>query len=309
MNPILTAIVAIALISADSASAQVEASTNPILTSLLEKGVTMSDGTSVKLPSPTMPDGLDANRQKEVLARLADANHPLEELLRRSVVAPFELSVRPVTTPGGKAAARAIDVHFIVYGSQEAMKSYDFLEPLTRLGGGKQAGPESSQSGMLKSEVLAKRGIKISPQPGAEEGLYFATASLFDSVELSATRRILVTRLPESLTIAAMIDPRFNGDPKYPNQWRPMRRDLDDPNKVTFGPPQGYAHAGFYGKITRLAEPNDAMLIEYHAVFEEPEAWFRGANLLSSKLPLVIQDVVRSTRAKLANFAAGKPPN
>lgn len=229
--------------------------------------------------------------------------------MRKSVVAPFELSVRPVTTPGGKAAARAIDVHFVVYGSREAMKSFDFLEPLIRLGGARQAGSQSSQSGYLRPEPLAKRGITISSKPGQEEGLYFATASLFDCVELSATRHVVVIRLPDSLTIAAAIDPRFNADPDYPNQWRPMKRDLNDPNQVTFGTPQAYTFAGFYGKITRLAEPSDAMLIEYHAVFEEPEAWFHGANLLSSKLPLAIQDVVRSTRAKLVSFAAGKPGN
>ena len=56
-----------------------------------------------------------------------------------------------------------------------------------------------------------------------------------------------------------------------------------------------------------MAQPSDAMLIEYHVVFEEPEAWFQGANLLSSKLPLVIQDVVRSFRRKLVNLADGKP--
>lgn len=304
MNPILTAILATAVMSTESEGAR-----NPVLTSLLQKGVTMSDGTAVKLPSPTMPDGLSASAQREVMARLADANHPLEELLRRSVVAPFELSVRPVATPGGKAAARAVDVHFVVYGSREAMRSFDFLEPLMRLGGSRQAGPQASQSGYLRPEALAKRGITISPKPGQEEGMYFGTASLFDSVELSAARHVVVTRLTDSLTIAAAIDPRFNTDPDYPNQWRPMKRDLNDANQVAFGAAQPYTFAGFYGKITRLAEPSDAMLIEYHAVFEEPEAWFHGANLLSSKLPLAIQDVVRSTRAKLVNFAAGKPGN
>jgi hypothetical protein len=35
-------------------------------------------------------------------------------------------------------------------------------------------------------------------------------------------------------------------------------------------------------------------------IFDEPNGWFGGANLLRSKLPLVIQDEVRNFRRRLA---------
>ncbi len=302
MNSILTAILAITVVAADS-----EITGNRLLESLLEKGVPLSDGSAVKLPPPTMPNGLDAAGQQAVIEHLASPNHPVEELMRNANVAPFELAIRSITASGGKALAREVDVHFVAYGNWEAMKSKDFLQSLMNFSGARQAGPQSPRSGFLGQEALAKRGIEVLRQPGQEEGLFFAAVSMFDRVQLSATRHILITRQPDSLTLAARIDPRFNADPEYPNQWRSMKRDLSDPEKVTLGSPQVYISAGFYGKVTRLAQPTGAMLIEYHVVFEEPEGWFQGANLLASKLPLVIQDVVRSSRRKLVSLSDGKP--
>jgi hypothetical protein len=42
-----------------------------------------------------------------------------------------------------------------------------------------------------------------------------------------------------------------------------------------------------------------AMLIEYHSVFEQPSGWFGGRDRLRSKLPLAVQDEVRTFRRKL----------
>ena len=37
-----------------------------------------------------------------------------------------------------------------------------------------------------------------------------------------------------------------------------------------------------------------------HAVFDEPAGWFNGANLFRSKLPILLQDKVRSVRRRLS---------
>ena len=58
--------------------------------------------------------------------------------------------------------------------------------------------------------------------------------------------------------------------------------------------------AAFYLKITKLAEPAGALFVEEHVVFAEPTGWFDGANLLRSKLPLVIQNNVRTMRREWA---------
>ena len=68
---------------------------------LLEKGVPVSDGRSVPLPPPSMRDGLDASGQEAVLAKVADEQHPLDELMRQTIFAPFQLKIEPAreTTP------------------------------------------------------------------------------------------------------------------------------------------------------------------------------------------------------------------
>ena len=51
-----------------------------------------------------------------------------------------------------------------------------------------------------------------------------------------------------------------------------------------------------YFKITKLAEPAGALFVEQHIVFAEPTGWFDGNNLLRSKLPIAVQDNVRTMR-------------
>ena len=58
-----------------------------------------------------------------------------------------------------------------------------------------------------------------------------------------------------------------------------------------------------YLKITKLAEPAGAVFAEQHITFVEPHGWFDGENLLRSKLPLSVQENVRSTRKE---FIKGK---
>lgn len=278
-------------------------SENLLLAELLEKGVAMSDGSSVRLPPPTLPDGLDAAGQRAALEQVGGARHPVEELLRKSIVAPFVLSIRSLQTPAGESPARAVDLWFVAHGDWDTLGSKEFVERLFERGDRSDPDGRVSKSGWLDEAALAKRKIDLRPQPDQEERYSYGTGVLFDRVELSTALRVLVTRRTESFLAVARIDPRFNGDPEYPNQWRSIARDLDNPQNVAFGPPQLYTSAGCYGKMTRLAQPAGAMFIEYHLVFEEPHGWFKGANLLRSKLPLVVQDEVRTFRRRLQSAA------
>ena len=92
----------------------------------------------------------------------------------------------------------------------------------------------------------------------------------------------------ESVVVAISIDPRFSADNDFPNSWRSMSRGTG--RSLQLGDAQPYQAAGGYMKATRLAKTSGALLIEYHLVFEEPQGWFNGSNLLRSKLPLVCQD-------------------
>ncbi len=130
----------------------------------------------------------------------------------------------------------------------------------------------------------------------------FSTFRLFERVEISATRFSVVTRGKDSMLAAGRPDPRFNEDAEYPNQWRALLRD--EQSNIRAGAPQPLPAAGGYAKITRLFDPPDAVFIEFHLVYEEPYAWFDGATLVKQKLPLMVQEKVKTFRRKLA--AAGE---
>ena len=118
-----------------------------------------------------------------------------------------------------------------------------------------------------------------------------------DRVQLELTTRAFASRTKDSMLVASKVDRRFTEDEQFPNLWRPINRGAD--GKSHIGEPAPYEAAASYVKLTRLAEPAGALLVEYHLVFVEPKAWFGGANLLRSKLPMLFQSRARLFRRKL----------
>lgn len=58
-------------ICAEAIAAGPGVETNPMLSELLDKGVTMSDGKAYKLPAPAMADALDAAIQKGAMEKIS----------------------------------------------------------------------------------------------------------------------------------------------------------------------------------------------------------------------------------------------
>jgi hypothetical protein len=52
-------------------------------------------------------------------------------------------------------------------------------------------------------------------------------------------------------------------------------------------------------QLAALAEPAEAVFIECHLVYEEAYGWF-GINLVKQKMPVMVQEKVRTFRRKLA---------
>lgn len=278
-----------------SASAD-EPAVNDVLVELIERGVPIGPSARITLPSPTMPDGLDAAARQAALESIADAVRPLPRLLRESVVAPFVLKIEKEEVPGRDSPARRIDLWFIAYGSLESLKDEEFLKDMAQVAESSGSNQVPSESVFLEPEDLAKRDLFV--RDDLEK--YFHTSfGLFDRVQIGATRRAMITITDESILVAAKLDPRFLDDEELPNRWRKVSRD--ELGQLEFGPSHPYTGAGFYVKVTQLKKPDGALFIEYHQVFDEPKDWFNGANLLRSKLPLIVQDGVRKFRRKLKN--------
>jgi hypothetical protein len=276
---------------------------NPVLKQLVDKGVAMSDGKDYKLPPPVMADGLDAVGQKAAIEKITGGRYSFDDLTAKNSSAPVLIKFRTLKAPDDESATiRAVDVWFVAHGKWGTLNSKKFLESLAK---GKDTEGENrvvSKSGFLTDEEIIKKKLKFDILDGQEVKFIYTTFSLFDQVEVSATRFAIVTRGKDYLLTAARIDKRFDADPDYPNQWRPIERDAAA--NISLGQPKPYSGAGAYIKITQLAEPTDAILVEGHIVFEEPYGWFEGGNILRSKLPVMIQQRIRIFRSKYAIASA-----
>jgi hypothetical protein len=267
---------------------------NPLFKSLLDPGLDVGTGVKAKLPVPTMPDGLNAAAQRAAIEALIKDEYSYLEFTRKSVVAPQLLKLRDIAPSDPKAPARGVDFWFVAYGDLKALDDEQFLDRLVNAGKGQGEGKG------LKKEDLAKRKITLTDEKRESYG--HIAFDFLEKVHLKATGRVVWTRTNESVLVAGEIDPRFRGDAEYPDQWQPI---IKEGGVTKIGPASAWSEAGFYLKITKLAEPPGALFVEQHVVFAEPTGWFDGANLLRSKLPLAVQSNVRSMRKEWVK-AGGK---
>jgi hypothetical protein len=273
---------------------------NRLLSELVRDGVAIG-GRAVKLPPPTLTDDLDAGAQRAALDKITDANHTLEKLLGRSVNAPFVLKRSAEATKQADETAQRVDLWFFVHAELDEIASQDFVRRWSDLAGGKDSSDDLPvRSGELSKDEIAQRKLDAEGEPDVH--FLYSTINLLDRVRVSATRLAVVSRSDESLLVAARVDLRFDDDSEYPNQWQSLVRN--DAGKLTAQEAKPYEGAAFYVKVTKLAEPAGTLLIEHHQVFTEPQGWFRGAKLLTSKIPILAQDSVREFRRRLS--AEGK---
>jgi hypothetical protein len=283
-----------------TASLSQAADQNVILDNLLELGVQIGN-TRVRLPAATLADGLSARQQQQALAPITDDNHPLDVMVRRAVVAPFVLRIKD-EPHAGEGRPRRVDLWFVAHGDFDRLSDEDFLKQQVDTETKSRQGGSLTEGAILTEDQLRARKIEIVP----DERFLTVNLELFDRVKLRGTVRARLSRTAESVTLAATLEPQFAQDREFPNAWRSLK--LDDAGRGVIGPAQPYVGAAWYCKATKLKQPKGAVLIEYHIVFDEPEGWFNGANLLRSKLPLLVQDGVRKFRRRFAEQTSPQQP-
>jgi len=266
---------------------------NTVWNDLLERGVTLAPSQFEKLPAPTMPDGLSSADQQQRLAAVAGQAYPLPRLLRQSVVSPYILQQRLIEDQAGRG--RVVSAWFIVYGDLARLEDTALLDRVLNTEDDSDVKNDGSR---LDAKQLAARDIAWSEERANTEIFAHGNFALWKRVDVEATLRTFWTRSDESVIAAATIDSRFNDDAEFPNRWKPLS------DRSGSAPAAGAAHPysalGMYLKVTRLAEPQGALFVEWHLVFEEPQAWFDGANLIGSKMPAIVQSRVRAMRREMA---------
>jgi hypothetical protein len=269
---------------------------NPVYDELMRRGVPIGPREIIRLPAPTVADGLSAAQQRQAVEMVAEGCHTWDELARRSVVAPFILKL-PKDDNDHVRLGRRVDLWFVAYGNISTLENNEWLERQFKSTGNETDPDNGAVIKVVPESELQRHGLKC-PQGPDDPQFVFAELTLLDRVRLSVTTRGAKQQTPESVLSASMLDPHFANDPQNPNRWRPVLRD--DNGRRSLGNAEPYSGYGSYAKATRLIDPPGAILIEYHVAFAEPEGWFNGTNLLRSKLPILAQIIVRQLRRELA---------
>jgi hypothetical protein len=253
MNKFVFAII----VAVVGAAVSAEQPANLLYDELLNKGIAIPGGPTVKLPAPLLTPGELPKESAELLEK-ASGKVPVELFVRQSATAPFNLKIESVEKANEERCAQMINLWFIAYGKLDAVVEKDFLKEI--LGGKSKArrGDDKEETTLTAAD-LSKRGIRLLEGP-------------------------------------KLLDDRFKNDKDYPNRWRHVLRSAEG---ETLGPLQPYTGLGGYVLVTELPEPKGALLFEMHFLLHEPPEWFGGYNLLRSKMPVKIQENVRSFRRKL----------
>lgn len=248
-------------------------------------------GVPVTVPEPSMPSGLDAQMQASVLTELA-GKYPLDRFTKDSIVAPFTLKRKTIKNSDGERVGHQIDLWFVAYGRLDAIGDEDLFLAMVESKDSDDAGAGQP----ISDEELSARGLKASFVEALGTNMRLAyyqfSSPVLDRVIVEGVVRRFSSANQDSYFASIALEDAFRRDTKYPNRWWHSRKDIADA--------VSYSGFGGYARATKLLGYEDAILVECHAVLHEPQAWFNSANLLSSKLPIAVQNTVRKFRRALA---------
>lgn len=269
---------------------------NPVYTAVVADGIRLPNGTTYRLSEPDMPDGLNVSQQQERLTKIL-GDLPTDRFLRDSQVAPHICRLQEIAADDTQAV-RQIDVFFVVHVTLDKVVQHEFVG---HLGDGEE---EATGRELTVDELKARMIMLEQVDKEGQRHESYATAqfSMLNQVELQLTGRSYWSRTEDSLVAATMVDPRFGGDSMFPNVWRTIKRNKET-DTVERGESQEYGGAASYMKITRLREPDTAVLVEGHTIFVEPRAWFGNPNQLRGKIPAIVQTQIRAARREMVKEA------
>ncbi|QDS88644.1 hypothetical protein EC9_28350 [Rosistilla ulvae] len=235
---------------------------------ILAQPITNVDGQTQAWPEVVMQDGMDAEQQRKVIASLG---RRFEDFTKKGINSPIDIP-RAVKKSVDGGVFRTYSYFFTVHTSLETLNDENLLTKLFA----------ENKNGEGEGEDL---GVV-----GDDKYSYAHEPELLKRISLSMVLRSNDTKTDASVYAGSIV---VAADPENRQQssWAP----LDKPEDKT-----PYLGMGIYTKATPLVELPDVLFFEAHMVFYEPKAWFRGKNLLGAKLPIMIQDQVRTLRRGVA---------
>ena len=264
---VIFAAITIAAMLLDVASAQ----QSPAALGVMETPIANLEGAEFPWPTIEMADGLSAKEQEKVFSQVGLR---ASDVTKNSVVARVKISPKKKLKVDG-GAFRQYSYYFGVYGTMSKLQDKKLLGAIFgagKQGGGRSLGEEGDDQYDFSNqeEVLDKLNLELVTRSN-----HHTSRADDDSVlSLLSASHVVGTdpKEQEKTTWASVKTP----DEKHP-----------------------YLGMGVLMKATPVVDTPDCLFVEIHLVFFEPTDWFGGKNLMGSKLPIVIQDQVRSLRRGL----------
>ncbi|MEM8912824.1 MAG: hypothetical protein AAGC97_13745 [Planctomycetota bacterium] len=259
-----------------------------LLSQFTESGIKGVGPDPVGLPSPIDITAASTDIQREI-----SAPHDWKRFTRDSTSAPIVIRLETIKDDDGARVGHRVQFRFVVHETFDVLKSKGFLQTLF------EDSEEREESSFEDFDEDQVRSLGLSVQEGTDFGF----------AEFSLLKRIIVRGVfasqttvedPFAVTAWKLMD-SIDGASEYRSSWAPLEND--DVGRKIEGERMPYAGIAGYVSMASLGPMDDALvdacLVECHLVIHEPENWFRGGNLLRSKLPLIIQESVRKFRRKM----------
>ncbi len=219
-----------------------------------------------RYPHLPLPTDRQPKRANLCSARWLATNESIDNFVRESISAPFVLKTRDVKA--GDATIRVADLWFVVRGDLSDVNPEEVLSKAA--GSTTEVGNMRFSSRLLsRQDEIDKKLDRLPALPGRDEWYTHATSRLLDRVNVEATDHIITTRTADSLVVATQTSRSWDGDSRFPNRWQLISRTG---SSETVSPGQIYGGGGSYLKVTRLASIPEALFVEAHLAFVEPQA-------------------------------------
>ncbi len=155
---------------------------------------------------------------------------------------------------------------------------------------------------------LKERKLSVTDTQNSKERFAHALLTpddLLGEVQVTGCGHGVETLTPESILIAFKMDPQFDKDPKYPNQYQKAKTDKN--GNIVLESPKHYLGFAGYAKITKLQGAVDKLFVEYHVIYDEPFEWFNGTTSLVSKLTINFTQSIRKFRRNILKYEQEHP--
>lgn len=256
---------------------------NPLFTELVGKGVAITPEVTVTLPAPVLTEQMSAEEQNKAMEKISRKS--AAAFVGGSAYSPTT-AIEAVNSADGKRVGTEVHFYFVAPGDLQTISDEGLLSTLVEVSDASRALPREARA--LTPEEHEKRGLAETARTGYEDWYYGLNMPVMNLVQLSGIGFAVRTRNDQSILAAINYMDKFADDPEFPSVWRKVNKPAGVPTIAEER--HAYAGLGGYLKATQLAGRSDAVFIECHLVFAQPEGWFEGRDPLSSKLSFGIRD-------------------